>query len=153
MTGSLELGDAAKEFPALFRRAAIVCAVGALESQEVARYFCTFLRAFVSLEDQTWKRWAQRFALVDTAGRAWSIDSLQQYLMRRVRVAVERGFVERINTGSSGDIRNSAWRVPEGHVQAFVELMVVPEMCSGHLDHTAFNSHTLLAKGVELRAD
>ena len=125
------------EFPALFRRAAIVCAVGALESQEVARYFCTFLRAFVSLEDQTWKRWAQRFALVDTAGRAWSIDSLQQYLMQWVRGAVERGFVERVHRGSSGDTRNSAWRVHERQMEAFLEMMVVPQMCSDHLNHYA----------------
>ena len=110
-----------------------------MESQEVAYYFCTLLRAFVSLEDEAWERWAQRFALVDTAGRARSIDSLQQYLMQRARVAVERGFVERVHRGSSGDVRNSnkAWRIHEEQVEAFFEMMVAPQMCSDHLNHYA----------------
>ena len=125
------------DFPALFRRAAITLSVGPLQSHEVAHYFRAFLRAFVSLEDAAWERWTQYLTLANTADCSWSIDSLQQYLMQQVRVAVERGLVERVNKSSSGDIRNKAWKVREGQVDAFLEMMVNPQMCSDHLNRYA----------------
>ena len=57
LTGSLELGGAVKEFPALIRRAACICQVGPLLREEVSSYFQAFLRAFISLPDEECSAW------------------------------------------------------------------------------------------------
>merc|ERR1712137_664616 len=91
LTGSLELGKAAEEFPALFRRAACICLIGALEKNEVAQYCSAFLKAFLQFPKNSWDAWTQKVADMDAGGRAWSIDSLQQYLMKRITKAADSG--------------------------------------------------------------
>lgn len=99
LTGSSELGQAVQDFPALFRRAACVCEVGPLDKSEVSEYFQAFLSAFISMPDEDWKLWGGNFANLDTDSRAWSIDSLQQYLMKHISRASERDIVKRDSHG------------------------------------------------------
>ena len=84
LSGSQKLKDVAEEFPALFRRAACVCQVDPLSHEEVSLYVRNFMSAFLTLRDASWATWMQKFSAMDIGAYVWSIDALQQYLMKTV---------------------------------------------------------------------
>lgn len=141
LTGSLELGSAAEEFPSLFRRAACISLVRPLANAEISQYFSAFLKAFVQLSDDAWRTWARKFTNVDMNGHAWSIDSLQQYLMKRVTKATEKGLLESTAASleelSCTDSVDVVWKVRPENLEDFMKIVVDVDAYSQHLEHYA----------------
>ena len=79
-----------------------------------------FLRAFVEPPDETWEVWSHRFADLCTGVGVWSIDSLQQLLMKRITAAAKEGLVQFVDGACLGQNR---WKVHDGKGSALLGML------------------------------
>ena len=134
LTGTSDLGIAAGEFPALFRRVACVCEIGVLNQKEISEYFVSFLRKYVQLTEDAWAAYVEQFSAMATDDKPWSIDSLQQYLMKRLTLAADRKILECLTSAGSA---KHQWTVRAGQKDALLEVILDSTACSYHLQNYA----------------
>ena len=128
LSGSQKLKHAAKDFPALFRRAACVCQVDPLSPCEIVLYVRNFLSDFVTLKDERWKEWLQKFSKMKIRPRQWSIDALQQYLMKSIAEVRKKSMIKQSARGST------KWVACEGCEEQIMQSIVDVEACIRFLD-------------------